>query len=108
MHPVGFVIVVAAIAVFAVLNAVSRRRVSRMTNDQLYNQWTIDPQTGERVPAPPGHYQQHGGSGPDGGHHGHHGGGFGGGHHGDGGFGGGGHHGGGGFSGGDSGGGHHG
>jgi uncharacterized membrane protein YgcG len=94
----GFLIILAAIAFFAVLNALARRRVRRMTDDQLASQWIVNPATGERVPAPPGHH--HGHQGGPGGHGGT-------GHHGGGGSSGGGH-GGGGFSGGDGGGGHHG
>jgi hypothetical protein len=109
----GYLIIGAAIAFFALLNVLGRRKISRMPTDQLLNnQWVVDPATGQLVPAPGQHPRQ--GSPGSGGHHGgHHGGGFfgGGGHHGGGFSGGGGHHGGGGFSGGGDGGGgggHHG
>jgi hypothetical protein len=98
----GFLIILAAIAFFGVLNARARRGIRRMTDDQLASQWIVDPVTGERVPAPPGHHhgQQGGPGGQGSGDHGA-------GHHGGGGLHGGGH--GGGLSGGgDGGGGHHG
>jgi len=46
----GFVIMGVAIAAFAGLSFAARRRISRMTNDQLVSQWIIDPVTGQRVP----------------------------------------------------------